>query len=120
MPYSYALTGFALFFALSAIASASSFLFTSLRRLRPYAWRVWLWGSIGFLVTNAILFGILAYSLMHVGIAGNSDSRTEVLGRILSAAVVFGPSVASPLGITSGTLIGCYFGRRKIAVRAIV
>ena len=120
MPFTFALAGFALFFGLSAIATASSFLFASLRRLRPYAWRVWLWGSIGFLVTNAVLLGMLAYSLMHVGIAGNSDNRTEVLGVILSAAVVFGPSAASALGITIGTLVGCYFGRRKIAVRAIV
>jgi hypothetical protein len=119
MPYTFALAGFALFFALSAIATASSFLFASFRRLRPYAWRVWLWGSVGFLVTNAVLLVILAYSLMHVGIAGNSDSRTEVLGMVLGAAVVFGPSAASALGIIMGALIGCYFGKRKIAGRAI-
>ena len=120
MPYTFAIAGFALFFALGAIATASSFLFASLRRLRPYAWRVWLWGSIGFLVTNAVLLGMLAYSLMHVGIAGNSDSRTEALGMIIGAAVVYGPSAASALGITIGVLIGRYFGKRKIAVRAIV
>jgi len=120
MPYAFALAGFALFFALGAIGTASSFLFASLRGLRPYAWRAWLWGSIGFLVTNALLLAIIVYSLMHVGIAGNSDSRTEVLGVIIAATVVFGPSVASGLGIIIGVLAGCYFGKRKVVVSTIV
>jgi hypothetical protein len=119
MPYDFALAGFALFFALGAIGTASSFLFASLRSLRPYAWRAWLWGSVGFLAANATLFAIIAYSLMHVGVAGNSDSRTEGLGMIIGAAVVYGPSVASALGIMVGVLTGCYFGKRKAAVRAI-
>jgi hypothetical protein len=120
MPYDFALAGFALFFALGAIGTASSFLLASLRSLRPYAWRAWLWGSIGFLAANAILFAVIAYSLMHVGVAGNSDSRTEVLGMIIGAAVVYGPSAASALGIIIGILTGCHFGKRKVAVRAIV
>jgi hypothetical protein len=120
MPYDFALAGFALFFALGAIGTASSFLFASLRGLRPYAWRAWLWGSIGFLVTNVVLLAIIVYSLMHVGIAGNSDSRTEFLGMILGAAVVYGPSAASALGIVIGTLAGCYFGKRKVTVGTIV
>jgi hypothetical protein len=117
MPYDSALAGFALFFALGAIGTASSFLLASLRSFRPYAWRAWLWGSVGFLAANAILFAIIAYSLMHVGVAGNSDRRTEGLGMIIGATVVYGPSAASALGIVIGTLIGCYFGKRKAAVR---
>jgi hypothetical protein len=120
MPFAFALVGFALFFALGAIATAASFLFASLRSLRPYAWRAWLWGSIGFLATNALLLAIIAYSLTHVGIADNADGRTEVLGMILGAAVVYGPSVASAAGIVIGTVAGCYFGKRKAVVGAIV
>jgi hypothetical protein len=120
MPYAFALAGFALFFALGAIGTASSFLFASLRGLQPYAWRAWLWGSIGFLVVNALLLAIVAYPLMHVGIAGNPGGRTDVLGMILGAAVVFGPMAASALGIIIGALVGCYFGKRKVAVSAIV
>ena len=120
MPYDLALTGFAVFSVLGAIGTASSFLVASLRSLRPYAWRAWLWGSVGFLVANAILFAIIAYSLMHVGVAGNSDSRTESLGMIIGATVVYGPSAASALGVIVGVLTGCYFGKRKAAVHAIV
>jgi hypothetical protein len=120
MPYAFALVGFALFFALGAIGTASSFLFASLRAFQPYAWRAWLWGSIGFLAANAILFATIAYSLTHVGLAGNSDSRTDVLGTIIGAAVVYGTSAASALGIIIGILAGCYFGKRKVALRAIV
>jgi len=120
MPFAFALFGFALFFALGAIATASSFLFAALRGLRSYAWRAWLWGSIGFFVTNAVLLAIITYALMHVGIASNSDGRTEFLGMILGAAVVYGPSAASALGIVIGSLAGCYFGKRKVAVGAIV
>ncbi len=119
MPYDFALIGFALFFALGAIGTASSFLLASLRNLRPYAWRAWLWGSIGFLAVNAILFAVIVFSLMHVGIAGNSDSRTEVLGMIIGAAVVYGPSAASALGIIMGVLTGCYFGKRSVAIGTI-
>jgi hypothetical protein len=114
MPYAFALTGFALFFALGVIGTASSFIFASLRGLRPYAWRAWLCGSIGFLVT------IIAYCLLHVGIASNSDGRTEVLGMILGAAVAYGPLAASALGIILGVLVGCHFGRRKLAIGATV
>jgi hypothetical protein len=114
MPYAFALAGFALFFTLGAISTASSFLFAALRSLRPYAWRAWLWGSIGFLVTNAVLVAIVAYPLTHVGMASNSDSRTEVLGMILVAAVVYGPSAASASGIIIGILVGCHFGKRKV------
>jgi hypothetical protein len=120
MPYDFALVGFALFFALGALATASSFLFASLRSLRPYAWRALLWGSVGFLVMNAVLLAIIAYPLMHLGIAGNSDGRTEFLGVLLGAAVVYGPSAASALGIAAGTFAGCYFGKRKVAATAIV
>jgi hypothetical protein len=120
MPYAFALAGFALFFALGAIGTASSFLFASLRGLRPYAWRAWLWGCIGFLVTNALLLAMIAYPLMHVGIAGNPGGRTDVLGMILGAAVVFGPLVASTLGIIIGVLAACFFGKRKAAVSTIV
>jgi hypothetical protein len=120
MPYAFALTGFALFFALGVIGTASSFIFASLRGLRPYAWRAWLWGSIGFLVTNALLLAIIAYCLLHVGIASNSDGRTEVLGMILGAAVAYGPLAASAFGIILGVLVGCHFGRRKLAIGATV
>jgi hypothetical protein len=120
MPYAFALVGFALFFALGAIGTASSFLFASLRAFQPYAWRAWLWGSVGFLVTNALLLAVIAYPLMHVGIAGSPGGRTDVLGMILGAAVVFGPLVASVLGILIGVLAGCHFGKRKVAVSAIV
>ena len=117
MPYAYA--GFAFFFALGAIGTASSFLVASLRSFRPYAWRAWLWGSVGFLVANAILLAIIVYALVHVGIAGNSDRRTEVLGMILGAAVVRGPSAASALGVLGGILTGCYFGKRKVGASRI-
>jgi hypothetical protein len=120
MPYAFALAGFTLFSALGAVGTASSFLFASLRSLQPYAWRAWLWGSIGFLVMNALLLAMIAYPLMHVGIAGSPDGRTDVLGMILGAAVVFGPLVASALGIVIGVVAGCYFGKRKVAVSAIV
>ena len=120
MPYAFALTGFALFFALGVIGTASSFIFASLRGLRPYAWRAWLWGSIGFLVTNALLLSIIAYCLLHVGIASNSDGRTEVLGMILGAAVAYGPLAASAFGIILGVRVGCHFGKRKLAIGATV
>jgi hypothetical protein len=120
MPYAFALTGFAIFFALGVIGTASSFIFASLRGLRPYAWRAWLWGSIGFLITNGFLLAIIAYCLMHVGIASNSDRRTVVLGMILGAAVAYGPLATSAFGIILGVLVGWHFGRRKLAIGATV
>ena len=79
--------------------------------------------SIGFLITNALLLAIIVYSLMHVGIANNSDGRTEVLGMILGAAVAFDPLVASAPGILLGVLVGCYFaahGRVRVLFGWIV
>ena len=69
---------------------------------------------------NALLLAVIAYPLMHIGIAGSPDSRTDVLGTILGAAVVYGPLAASASGVFLGALAGCYFGRRKLAVSATV
>jgi hypothetical protein len=120
MPYTFALAGFALLFSLGVLITAMSFLLGSLRGLRPYAWRALLWGSIGFLVANALLLAILAYPLTHMGVAGTSGGATDFLSIILGAAVVFGPLVASGFGIIVGALTGCYLGRRKLAVSEAV
>jgi hypothetical protein len=115
MPYAFALAGFALFFFLGAIITAMSFLLGALRGVRPYAWRALLWGSIGFLAANALLLAILAYPLMHMGVAGGSGSSTDFASMILGAAIVFGPLIASGFGIVVGALTGCYLGRRNPA-----
>jgi len=120
MAYLLALAGFALFFAFGAIGTASSFLFGSLRRLRPYAWRAWLWGSIGFFVANVLFFAIIAYPLTHIGIAGSRAGSTNIPDIILGAAVAFGPLVASTFGVVAGVFAGRYFARRKLAVSATV
>ena len=78
------------------------------------------WGSVGFLAMNALLLIMIAYPLMHIGVAGSPGGRTDVLGVILGAAVVYGPLVASASGIVLGVLAGCYFGRHKLAVSATV
>jgi hypothetical protein len=118
MAYLLALAGFALFFALGAIGTASSFLFSSLRRLRPYAWRAWLWGSIGFLVVNVLFFAIIAYPLTHMGIAGSRAGSTNIPDIIFGAAVAFGPLLASTFGVVVGVFAGCYFARRKLAAQS--
>src|SRR3981189_3442414 len=95
VPYVVVIAGFAILFVLAALTTASTFVLSALRWLRPFAWRVWLWGSIGFGVSNALLGALLYRALTQVSISGVESPHRRVSDVLIDVAVDFGPLVVS-------------------------
>jgi hypothetical protein len=117
VPYVSVIAGLAIFFVLGALITASSFLFATLRWLRPYAWRVWLWGSIGLVVSNAFLFALLYRALTHISVSGVESPHRNAVDVLVDLAVVFGPLAMSAFGVAGGSVLGFYLARRKVPDR---
>jgi hypothetical protein len=120
MSYVFALGGSAFFLACAGVVAVCSFLFAPLRRIRPYAWRVWLWGGIGSFAGTVIFLAAIAYPLMHIGVAGGGGESTVNQDMIFIAAIAFGPIVSSVLGTLVGAFYGFYLARRKVRLSADV
>ena len=115
MPYAFALFEALLFTIAGAVATLATAFASPLRSFLAFAWRIWLWGSIGFVVANLLLLAILFPFLSGVGIAGGLSHGPDALGFVLAGLVVFGPVLFSSLGIILGCLWGWRLGWRHTA-----
>jgi hypothetical protein len=106
VPYVFAFIEASLFTALGVVVTLTTLLVASFRHFLGFAWRLWLWGSIGFVIGNLLLLAILSPFLVGVGIAGGAPRHTGVWDYVLLGLVLFGPLLVSTLGIG----LGCWFG----------
>jgi hypothetical protein len=95
-----------------AAATLVTVLYSPWRNLLAYAWRMWLWGSIGFIAANALLLAILSPFLSGTGIAGGPSKHQSVLDFVLLGLVLFGPLVFSSAGVILGCVLGWHLARR--------
>jgi hypothetical protein len=114
VPYVVAIAGFAILLVLGALTTASSFVFSTLGWLRPYAWRVWLWGSAGYVASNALLFALLYRALTHVSVSEVQTPNRNAADVVVDFAVNFGPLIVSALGVVVGSILGMYLARRRL------
>jgi hypothetical protein len=114
VPYVFVIAGFAIFFVFGTVTTASSFVFSSLRWLWPYAWRVWLWGSIGFIASNTFLAALLYRVLTHISVSGVATPNRDTVDVLVDVAVDVGPLVVSAVGIVGGSVLGLYLAWRKV------
>ena len=113
MPYFFVIPGFILFTVAAALGTALARFYRPLRSLFPFAWRAWLWGTVGFVIANALLIGAIALLLgSEISLA---QQYSEVVGWVTLAGMVAGPFVASGAGVLIGVLFGCYLGWRVAA-----
>ena len=111
MPYAVALFEAVVFTFAGAAATLAAVFFALLRPFFAFAWRMWLWGSIGFVVANLVLLAILFPSL---GAPATPIPRhTDVWDSVLLGLVLFGPLLFS----SAGVILGCWYGWRRARSR---
>jgi hypothetical protein len=85
----------------------------------PFAWRILLWSSVGFLAANALLLA----ALVGGGVLADKLPRASGLVGYAAAfgvagAVFLGPFLASAAGFAGGAVVGAYLGFRAIQRRS--
>jgi hypothetical protein len=108
MPYVFALVEVTAFTLAAAVITLTSAIF--FRYFLGFAWRMWLWGSIGLIAANFVLVASLFPFLAGIGIAG--APRTDARAAALTGLILYGPLLITTLGITSGCLYGWRRARR--------
>ena len=104
-------------------ATATTRLVPQLNQLFPYVWRISLWATIGLVVANATLLGMLQL-MQHAGAPLALGSFEEQAFQLaFGLAVLAGPTLASAAGWTAGALLGCLLaflaGRRELLKLAL-
>ena len=108
MAYVFAFGEAVVFALLGVVVTLTTLLMAFFRHFAGFAWRLWLWGSIGCVVGNLALLAILSTFLVGIGIAGGPPPHPDLFGYVLSALIFVGPLLVSTLGIA----LGCWFGWR--------
>jgi hypothetical protein len=75
-----------------------------LKALYPFAWRILLWSSIGFLVANSLMIGLFFLP----GAAGwqGANQPIDLVKYGFLAILFLGPVIASLVGFIGGALLG--------------
>ena len=106
MPFGASLLILMLLTFAGAVGTLATILFRGLRPLRPYAWRMWLWGTVGLVVANMALFAILVPILSRVGVAHGPASLGDTRAVVTTNLAIVGPLLASLVGVLAGTGLG--------------
>jgi hypothetical protein len=113
MAYFIILPAFVVWLIVAAIALAVIRTNTRFSSVRPYAWRVVLWSTGGFIAANGLLVVIVAGAASVLGLG--SPQRTvarDALQLIVGFGAIVGPIPASLLGWLGGAVLGALLARR--------
>ena len=113
MPYVLALLEAVVFTVAGVVATLATAFYSPMRGLLAFAWRMWLWGSVGFVIGNAILLAILFPFFSGIGIARGAPPHPDVLGFVFLGLALFGPVLFSSAGVILGCLYGWRLARRR-------
>ena len=105
MPYAIALFEAAAFTMLAAAVTLAAALF-NLSRVLAFAWRIWLWGSVGFVPANVVLLAIL-FPLSNVATVGGPPRHPDLFSYVMGFVLV-GPLLFS----SAGVILGGWYGWR--------
>lgn len=117
MPYFLILPLFVLGVLLQSAVLGATMLFDRFAPLRPYAWRVLVWSSAGFLAANALLLIPCCVVMMFGDRLGLHDDNPihQTIGIVAGLGILIGPLLASPLGFGAGVVIAIRRGHRALA-----
>jgi hypothetical protein len=120
LPFGSALLAFLLFNVACALGTFAALIFPGMRMMLPAAWRIWLWGGIGFAAANALLIAALVPLLNGLGIAHGPPPSGDLKGSISHGLLLFGPLVASVGGTAWGSMRGYRLAMRRAYVSSAV
>lgn len=120
MPYFLVAVGFALANIVLATVTLACLVAPRLRRGLPFAWRVWLWSSVGCVVANLpiVALYLVPAALERAGVTPAPGVGKSALGVMLAVGLMIGPIVASAFGFIGGAAAGLILAIRATTVRA--
>ena len=92
---------------MTCAALASRFI-ERLRPVYPFAWRVLLGSTLGFVVANGVMLALVLLAVQHDGTA-DAEQAGDAAKLSFAAALFFGPVIASLLGFIGGSILGVWF-----------
>lgn len=93
-----------LFFVVLAAGAVIAALLPPLRKLRPFLWRIWLWGTLGLVCGFLLPDGILVAVLMIIAVT-TGGNPFDTVGAFAMALYLLPPA-----GAIMGGLLGIAFG----------
>ena len=112
MAYFFILPAFAIWLVVAAIGLVLIRANPSFSAARPYAWRVVLWSTCGFVVANVFLVVVVAgaANLLGPGATERTMAR-DALQLIVGLGAILGPILASVVGWLGGVVLGAVLTR---------
>ena len=111
--------GFILAVALLATITLLCAIVPGLRSGFAYAWRVWLWSSLGCVVANVPVFALyfVPAALERTGTTPAPGFGRSVLSVVLAGGLLLGPIIASGVGFVGGAAVGLFLAARATRLR---
>lgn len=119
MLYFFILSAFAVAVLVMGVVVMGTRYVEPLRPIYPFAWRVLLWSSLGFLSANGLWLLLVSQVSASSG-AGAVATMSTVVKIGYAVLLVFGPVMLSVAGFVGGAVLGlvlAFFASRRNAAR---
>ena len=113
MAYFLILPAFVLWLLVAAAGILATRLIPRLAPIYPYALRASLWASVGTVVANAVLIGLLALGMGVLEPTASQSTAQDAAQMAWGLTALGGPVIASALGWLGGFVFGLFLAFRR-------